>query len=282
MQGFEQQVANELNILRTIPQKYSNSIREYKKYFKGTELILPGTNIAIQTQEGANAYEEAGQYLENANGIHPLKLNESLCRIAKEYLAEVQKTDINEVSNIDLESIIANYGQFKGSFSRIIDFGGTTPALVIANLLVGDGDEKRSQRQSLLNDKFFLMGVASGKHSQFGQCTVILLCSEFNSNNPENVYREDEKKVNLIGQPTKLRSKPPTQYTQQYNNPPPQENVVPQQNYGGDPDCPEGVKKVIKTENIIVEGGKKKKIIKTVKYMEDGSMQTEIEKEVIN
>ena len=281
MQGFEQQVANELNILRTIPQKYSNSIREYKKYFKGTELILPGTNIAIQTQEGANAYEEAGQYLENANGIHPLKLNESLCRIAKEYLAEVQKTDINEVSNIDLESIIANYGQFKGSFSRIIDFGGTTPALVIANLLVGDGDEKRSQRQSLLNDKFFLMGVASGKHSQFGQCTVILLCSEFNSNNPENVYREDEKKVNLIGQPTKLRSKPPTQYTQQYNNPP-QGNVVPQQNYGGDPDCPEGVKKVIKTENIIVEGGKKKKIIKTVKYMEDGSMQTEIEKEVIN
>ena len=281
MQGFEQQVANELNILRTIPQKYSNSIREYKKYFKGTELILPGTNIAIQTQEGANAYEEAGQYLENANGIHPLKLNESLCRIAKEYLAEVQKTDINEVSNIDLESIIANYGQFKGSFSRIIDFGGTTPALVIANLLVGDGDEKRSQRQSLLNDKFFLMGVASGKHSQFGQCTVILLCTEFNSNNPENVYREDEKKVNLIGQPTKLRSKPPTQYTQQYNNPP-QGNVVPQQNYGGDPDCPEGVKKVIKTENIIVEGGKKKKIIKTVKYMEDGSMQTEIEKEVIN
>ena len=278
MQGFEQQVANELNILRTIPQKYSNSIREYKKYFKGTELILPGTNIAIQTQEGANAYEEAGQYLENANGIHPLKLNESLCRIAKEYLVEVQKTDINEVSNIDLESIIANYGQFKGSFSRIIDFGGTTPALVIANLLVGDGDEKRSQRQSLLNDKFFLMGVASGKHSQFGQCTVILLCTEFNSNNPENVYREDEKKVNLIGQPTKLRSKPPTQ---QYNNPP-QGNVVPQQNYGGDPDCPEGVKKVIKTENIIVEGGKRKKIIKTVKYMEDGSMQTEIEKEVIN
>jgi len=281
MQGFEQQVANELNILRTIPQKYANTIREYKKYFKGTELILPGTNIAIQTQEGANAYEEAGQYLENANVINPLKLNESLCRIAKEYLVEVQKTDINEVSNIDLESIIANYGQFKGSFSRIIDFGGTTPALVIANLLVGDGDEKRSQRQSLLNEKFFLMGVASGKHSQFGQCTVILLCSEFYSKNTEDVNREDEKKVNLIGQPTKLRSKPPTQYTQQYNNPP-QGNVVPQQNYGGDPDCPEGVKKVIKTENIIVEGGKRKKIIKTVKYMEDGSMQTEIEKEVIN
>ncbi len=281
MQAFEQQVANELNILRTIPQKYANTIREYKKYFKGTELILPGTNIAIQTQEGANAYEEAGQYLENANVINPLKLNESLCRIAKEYLVEVQKTDINEVSNIDLESIIANYGQFKGSFSRIIDFGGTTPALVIANLLVGDGDEKRSQRQSLLNEKFFLMGVASGKHSQFGQCTVILLCTEFYSKNPEEVNREDEKKVNLIGQPTKLRSKPPTQYTQQYNNPP-QGNVVPQQNYGGDPDCPEGVKKVIKTENIIVEGGKRKKIIKTVKYMEDGSMQTEIEKEVIN
>ena len=274
-------MANELNILRTIPQKYANTIREYKKYFKGTELILPGTNIAIQTQEGANAYEEAGQYLENANVINPLKLNESLCRIAKEYLVEVQKTDINEVSNIDLESIIANYGQFKGSFSRIIDFGGTTPALVIANLLVGDGDEKRSQRQSLLNEKFFLMGVASGKHSQFGQCTVILLCSEFYSKNTEDVNREDEKKVNLIGQPTKLRSKPPTQYTQQYNNPP-QGNVVPQQNYGGDPDCPEGVKKVIKTENIIVEGGKRKKIIKTVKYMEDGSMQTEIEKEVIN
>ena len=50
---------------------------------------------------------------------------------------------------------------------------------------------------------------------------------------------------------------------------------------GGDPDCPEGVKKVVRTENEVVEGGKRKKVIKTVKYMEDGSVQTEIEKETI-
>ena len=276
MEDFEQQVIDELNTIRTSPQEYSKIIRGNIKNFNGTLLHLPGQNLGIQTKEGAKAYEEAAEYLERQKRINALQLNYSLCKIAKEFIMEVQKTDIYEAGNIELEPIIEKYGHFDGSLSRAIDFGGTTPEMIITNLLVSDGDESRIQRQSMFNDKLNLIGVATATHDQYGQCTVILTCTKFFSNNPEddNYFFDQEKKVNTIGQPYIVKSTPPNRFTQAspHNQ---------KENIGGDPDCPEGVKKVIKTENEIVEGGKRKKIVKIIKYMEDGSINTVIEKEII-
>lgn len=47
-------------------------------------------------------------------------------------------------------------------------------------------------------------------------------------------------------------------------------------------DLPPGVKSVDKSEKIVIENGKKKKVIKIVKHMEDGSTETEINKETID
>jgi hypothetical protein len=276
MQAFDQEVAEELNEVRTSPQTYMNKILQYTKYFKGNVLHLPGSNVGIRTEEGAAAYEEAADFLSKRKGINALKLNYPLCMIAKEFLEEVQKTDVNSVNQIDLEKIMAKYGSFTGSFSRAIDFGGTKPELVISNLLVGDGDPNRGQRGSMFNENLNLIGVASGHHTQFGMCTVILTCTQFTSLNPEHdriVFQE--KKVSLHNQPTKLKSKAPGGIGHQAHA---EHHGM---SSGGDPDCPEGVKKVVRTENEVVEGGKRKKVIKTVKYMEDGSVQTEIEKETI-
>jgi hypothetical protein len=268
---FDKEVASELNEVRTSPDAYISKILQYTKYFKGNVLHLPGSNVGIRTEEGAAAYQEAADFLSTRKSINALKLNYSLCMIAEEFLVEVQKTDINDVSKIDLESIIAKYGSFTGSFSRAIDFGGTTPELVISNLLVGDGDPNRGQRGSMFNQNLNLIGVASGSHSQFNMCTVILTCTNFTSLNPDHdriVF--EEKKITMSNQPTKLKSKAPGPHQQHQGF-----------SSGGDPDCPEGVKKVVKTESEVVEGGKRKKVIKTVKYMEDGTVQTEIEKETI-
>lgn len=276
MQAFDQQVANELNILRTSPKHYALKIRQYINYFKGTVLKIPGSNIGIQTKEGAKAYEETAEFLENHDGIHPLKLNYTLCQIANDFLKEIQKTSFEDINNLDLESIMPNYGKFEGSFSRAIDFGATNPEMVITNLLVGDGDETKSQRQSMFNVKLNEIGVANGKYEEpFGHITLILTCTKFIPNNPENenmVFEPQEKKVTLNKEPTKLRSKAP--------NKPPMQSQSQNDNFE-DPECPEGVSKVVKTEKEVFESGIKKKIIKIVKYMEDGTIQTEIEKKVL-
>ena len=275
MQAFDQQVANELNILRTSPQQYASKVRQYINYFKGTVLRIPGSNIGIQTKEGAKAYEEAGEYLEKHKGIHPLKLNYVLCKLANDFLKEIQKTPFEEINNIDLELLMSNYGKFDGSYSRSIDFGATNPEMVIINLLVGDGDETKSQRQNMFNEKLYEIGVASGKYEEpFDHITVILTCTKFISNNPEDenmVFQAEEKKVSLNKEPTKLKSRAPNKPTMQNQN---LDNFE-------DPECPQGVKRIVKTEREVVEGGKRKKVIKTVKYMEDGSVHTEIEKEVL-
>ena len=269
---FDKEVVSELNELRTSPDTYITKILQYPKYFKGNILHLPGSNAGIRTEEGASAYQEAADFLSTRKPINSLKLNYSLCMIANEYLSEIQKTNMDELNKINLDNIISKYGKFTGSLTRAIDFGGTTPELVISNLLVGDGDPNRGQRSSMFNQNLNLIGVASGSHSQFTMCTVIITCTNFTSIDPrnDNVVFED-KKIVMSNQPTMLKSKAPG-------------GIRNEGNLGfnsGDPDIPEGVKKVVKTENEIVEGGKRKKVIKTVKYMEDGSMQTEIEKETI-
>ena len=275
MDAFSIQVSNELNQIRTSPEAYAKKIRDYKKYFKGTILRFPNSNIGIQTQEGSSAYEEAAEFLENHKKINSLQLNYPLCLIAKDFLKEVQKTDINKVNEIDLESIISKYGNFTGAFSRAIDFGGTEPEMVISNLLVSDGDESRSQRVSMFNENLNLIGVASGKHNQYGQCTIILTCTKFNSNNPDyDKFEFEDNKNSLNNQTEKLKSKNTHLQNLEKSKNTHLQNLE-------DPDCPEGVRKVVKSESEVVEGGKRKKIIKTVKYMEDGSVQTEIEKETI-
>lgn len=49
----------------------------------------------------------------------------------------------------------------------------------------------------------------------------------------------------------------------------------------GKEELPPGVASINKTEKIIVEDGEKKKVIKIIKVMEDGSKQIETVKEIV-
>ena len=60
--------------------------------------------------------------------------------------------------------------------------GGVSPDQVVIDLLVGDGDKTRYQRNALLNPNLKRIGVAYGKHQTFGECTVIVLYSYFKNN----------------------------------------------------------------------------------------------------
>ena len=49
----------------------------------------------------------------------------------------------------------------------------------------------------------------------------------------------------------------------------------------GDEELPPGVASINKTEKIVMENGRKKRITKVIKIMEDGSKQVETSKEVV-
>jgi hypothetical protein len=281
MDRFSYEVVNELNRLRTSPMSYSDDIKKIKSYFKGKVLQIPNSNVGIMTKEGISAYNEAEDFLQKQNFVSKLTPNRALNLIARDYLNEIANQTLENIDNIDIEAIINKYGKFTGTFSRAIDFGGSEPNLVVINLLVSDGDSSRNQRASLFDSNLKLVGVASGNHHNFKRFTVILSCSEFYANNPENNVVDDlydnssnlksiNKNVNFSQQQI-----PMSQQSVNVNN---NNNVVDDDDF----DLPPGVKSVDKSEKIIIENGRKKKVIKIVKHMEDGSTETEINKESID
>ena len=183
-------IAQEINKVRTNPKDYCHQLSNFKMNFDHLILNLPDFNVGIKTSEGKKAYDDAIDFLEKQNEIHPLNPIQSLFKISEDYLTEIQKIDYSEINNIDIESIIKKYGDFCGNFCRIVKFGYSDPEVIVNNLLACDGDSNRNERKIVMNENFYDFGVAFGKHNFFGYCTVIVFCSEFKSkesNNDENV-----------------------------------------------------------------------------------------------
>lgn len=252
MSNFNQQLLDEINYVRTNPRRYSKKLSKYIDYFKDKVLYLPGTNAGIQTEEGADAYKQAIDSLVKESRREPLNPSKGLCKVAENLLSEAQK-DADNVGNISVEKLLKKFGTVKGSLSRIFEFGGETPEQIVVNLIVSDGDPSRSQRESLLNAEVKQVGLASGKHEDFGHCTVIVSVTELKTTDSEDSgFIEGEYK--------------PSKFDDNDEN---------------DNQNEEGVASITKTEQIVIENGTKKKITKIVKNMVDGTKKIETSKEIV-
>lgn len=267
--GFsDEDLVDELNSLRTNPRRYANKVLAYKKYFKGDVLHIPGQKAGIKTEEGASAYTEAGEFLEKQSRIPGLEASKGLCKIAQELMKQIQKRDPSELNTIDMEGIIGKYGKYRGEFSRSVDFGGETPEQVLVNLIVGDGDSSRAQRQSLLCTDFKKVGVANGIHPTYGRCSVIVTCNAFENS------RDKDDTENFGGNDNRYEANVKTKKVVMSKG-----NNNRKDNY--EEELPEGCVSISKSERITVDGGKKVKIIKITKIMEDGSKEIETIKESV-
>ena len=289
--GFSYEVIQELNTLRTNPKIYANYLQEEIKYFTGNLLKLPGENSNLRTQEGPAAYEEAINFLLNVKPVPPIEMHTSLFKIANEYLRDARNVSYDNLETLDIDKYIQNYGSFQGKFSRMMDFGGTTPRRVITNLVTCDGDQTRGYRLSLFSKDFKFIGVASGPYPTYNRFTILINCTKFTSHDPNNdipilvkgstsktttttttttkstTFQEEPQ---LIGKTTKLKSGARNQFQNQNDDEGFEDDLME-----------EGVKSVKKTEKIETINGKQFKIIKKIKYMQDGSTETETIKEQI-
>ena len=203
-------------------------------------------------------------------------------------MAEDKKVEHDQIGNIDLEEIIAKYGSFSGSLNRAMDFGGEDPEQVLINLIVCDGDPNRGNRESLLSTDLKKVGVANAKHPTYRFCTLIISCTKFKNtvDSDDNGFigvsydapsykkaePKKEKEENTI-KPRKVLLKDKIKSEQ--------EQEPPAQNDEEEDAPPEGVVSESRTEKIVMEKGKKKRIIKIVRTMEDGSKETETIKEAV-
>ena len=177
MTEIEKDLLKEVNELRTNPKGYAEKIEKNKQYFKDKIYRHPDDKNKVRTEEGAEAYDEAIDFLKNkAVAVEALTPSKVLNKIAIDILTEYQK-DID--AKLDLDAIIGKHGTLQGAYKQVVQFGSSRPEQIIINLVVSDGDKTRGQRDALLMEDMKKVGVAYGTHETYRNLTVITECSKF-------------------------------------------------------------------------------------------------------
>ena len=181
-------ILDEINSLRTDPPAYAEKILKYKDLFEGKKLKRPD-GIKIETLEGPGAYAEAANYLKSHKPVGTLTASKGLTKIAEDILQVAQTCDAGAIdSRINVKQLIDRYGSFEGGFGRLMEFGGTTPEIVVIDLVVSDGDKSRSQRSQLLDKTYRVIGLVAGDHPDYKKCTMITLANKVNyKDDPDDV-----------------------------------------------------------------------------------------------
>jgi hypothetical protein len=276
--SFEEQLVQEINEFRTNPKKYAKKVEKYIGYFKGKTLMIPGTNMGMKTQEGAEAFKEAVDYLSKLEPVEPFTPSKGCARISKDFLEEVQKIDPSELDKINIDEIMQKYGAFVGSMNRELDLGNETPEQIVMSLITSDGDATRSHRDNLLSTELKKIGVAHGKHDTYRFCTVIVFCTKFNN----KVDSDDVGYIDANAPSTKNKNEEPEGQTLKpkkvvLNKP--AETAPPKEN---EEIMRDDVVSEKRNEKVVEENGKKLKIIKITRTLKDGSKEVEtIKKEYV-
>ena len=271
--SFEEQLVNEINEFRTNPKAYAKKVEKYISYFKGKTIIISGSKAGMKTEEGAEPFKEAVDVLSKTEPVEPLEPSKGLERIAKDFLAEVLKVDPNELNNINVDDIMQKYGSFLGSMNREVDMGNETPEQVVMSLIASDGDQTRSHRECLLSTDLKKIGVANGKHPTYRHCTIIFFCTKFTN----NVDKDDHGYIN--GSSTVTEEKKVEGQTLK-----PKKVVLKKEEpevVENDEEVRDDVVSETRNEKIVIENGKKKRVIKITRTLKDGSKEVETLKEAV-
>ena len=173
---FVEDVINEINFVRTKPSEYAAKLERICSSITGHKVKVG--NSIMKLREGSKIFEESIQYLLNIGPMEPLELCDGLSESANELLSILiiqEGVDMSEFSLdiYDLEHRLDHFGVFFGEFNEIIDYGSFDAEFVVVNFILGDGDETRTDRHTILNPQMKYCGIASGILPSTKKCTVL-------------------------------------------------------------------------------------------------------------
>lgn len=275
--SFADEIIKEINFLRTHPKDYADKLLSFEKYFENKIFKFPGQN-GILTKEGFDALKEAADKLKSLSPLNSLTIHPLITKISHDIMNEVIE---DTTSQTNLGDVIAKHGEFVGPFAQASGFGSPTAELVVVHLISDDGDSSRGNRENLLNKKFKLIGAANGKHKKYNTVSVVCFARHFfgigeehgvlSDDCYEKIEKDSENQVSDVTKTTENQQKSYKE-DEEKENESKLPNSQPVQNEYDSDDIPEGVLKMEKQEIEKNANGKKYKIIKVTKYMEDGTV----------
>ena len=173
--AFERAVVQEMSDARVQPRAYAKHLRQWRNGFEGTLWRRPG-RVALRTNEGVAALDEAIDFLESTGPVGPLRFNEGLALAARRHARDLGPRGALEHVGLDgshLSERVNHLGTWQGLIAENISAGEEGAREVVIQLLVDDGVAGRGHRKNLFNPKLHLAGAGFAPHQIYRVTTVI-------------------------------------------------------------------------------------------------------------
>ena len=178
---LEIDVISELNNARTNPVGFAEYLVEFRKFFVGNYIQIPGRDFII-TKEGVSAVNEAIEFLRTAKPVPPLAISRGISLAAKSHVENQGPEGFISHRGTDGSSPMDRmnrFGELEGAWGECIDFGSNTARRIVMQLIIDDGVKDRGHRKAIFNPKFNVTGAAFGPHSGYGSMCVIDFATGF-------------------------------------------------------------------------------------------------------
>jgi uncharacterized protein YkwD len=177
--SLEEAVLAEINKARTDPAAYAATLREYRGYFEGNVVHLPGRDVGLRTREGVVAVDEAIAFLARQGPLPPLRSAPELAVAARAVTAAQVLAGGTGHVGMDGSDAKARIKKAKGSgfMAEVLAYGASDAAAVVRQLIVDDGVPTRPNRKILFDKRYFRGGVSCGSHPVARSVCVIDLSS---------------------------------------------------------------------------------------------------------
>jgi uncharacterized protein YkwD len=176
MSQLEKEIIEEMNLARTEPQKYAAFIEEYKKYYDGNRLNIPGRKKALVTNEGVAAVDEAISFLRAAPPLPAFAVAKGICSAAADHAKDLAGKGITGHRGSDgsmPNGRVDRYGDWDAAIGETVVYEVSTARLVIISLIIDDGVPNRGHRRNIFDPNYHVTGISVSDPLNFGSKCVI-------------------------------------------------------------------------------------------------------------
>ncbi len=179
---LEADIVREHNLARENPGQYARYLEELQELFDGRLLKLSG-EIALRTQEGVRAVDEAISFLRRAQPIGPVTPSRGMSRGARDHVRDSGPRGRTAHVGTDGSNPwdrVNRYGSWLIAMGENLAYGSYDPTdarKVVVQLIIDDGVRSRGHRDNIFNSEFQVIGVSCGEHKRVGSlCVMVYAC----------------------------------------------------------------------------------------------------------
>jgi uncharacterized protein YkwD len=172
---LEKSMVNEMNLARTSPKEYLSLLEQFRKYYDGKLLKLPGES-PILTKEGTSAVAEAIRSMRSQKPVSPLSPSKGMSLGAKDHIRDLRTSGTSQHKGSDESQAwdrVNRYGSWQKIIGENISFGHNKARNIVMTLMIDDGVPNRGHRKNIFNPDFRVVGVACGDHPAYRTICVI-------------------------------------------------------------------------------------------------------------